>query len=137
MKATETFKNIIQTKLNEMAAADTLFAFSMGKAGKNIDDCVSYILNTVKNSGCSGFADDEIYGMAAHYYDEDSIEVGETYQGSVVVNHSVVLTEDDLKKAKEEAIERAIASNQDRMKKKTEAPKKKADQEVVTQGSLF
>ena len=25
-------------------------------------------------SGCKGFADEEIYSMAVHYYDEDDIE---------------------------------------------------------------
>ena len=36
----------------------------------------TYILNQVKKSGCCGFSDDEIFGMALHYYQEDNIEVG-------------------------------------------------------------
>lgn len=136
MKSTENFKNVIQAKLAEMAAADPLFAFSMGKAGKNIDDCITYILNTVQKSGCSGFSDEEVYGMAMHYYDEDDIEVGEKVECKVVTNHKVELTDEDHKQAKKEAIERAIASNQDRMKKKSEATKK-PDPGMATQGSLF
>ncbi|MBP9481471.1 MAG: hypothetical protein KBF15_08460, partial [Parabacteroides sp.] len=42
--------------------------FQYSKPEKNIDDCVTYILNEVKKSGCNGFADDEIYSMAVHYY---------------------------------------------------------------------
>ncbi|MDA6859547.1 Cas9 inhibitor AcrIIA9 family protein, partial [Escherichia coli] len=40
---------------------------------KNIDDCVTYILNYVQKSGCNGFSDGEIYGQAVHYYDENEI----------------------------------------------------------------
>lgn len=136
MKGSDEFKKVISAKLEEIANRDPLFAFSMGKAGKNIDDCITYILNTVQKSGCSGFSDEEIYGMAMHYYDEDSIEVGEPIQASVVVNHKVVLSDEDIKKAKQEAIERTILSNQERMKKKAEATKK-PDSEIAIQGSLF
>ena len=38
------------------------------KPTKNIDNCITYILNQVKKSGCCGFSDDEIFGMALHYY---------------------------------------------------------------------
>lgn len=136
MKGSEEFKKVISAKLQEIANGDPLFAFSMGKAGKNIDDCITYILNTVKQSGCSGFSDEEVYGMAMHYYDEDNIEVGEKVECKVVTNHKVELSDDDIKRAKEQAIERAIASNQDRMKKKSEATKK-PDPGMATQGSLF
>jgi hypothetical protein len=87
MKSTETFKNIILAKLHEMAAKDSLFKVAFHKATKNIDDCITYILNTVKASGCNGFADDEIFGMAAHYYDEDTIDPGKPIDCKVVVNH--------------------------------------------------
>ena len=88
MKVSESFKNIIQQHLEQRAAADTLFAVTFAKEGKNIDDCVTYILNTVQKSGINGFADDEIFGMAVHYYDEDNIEVGKPATNSrVVVNH--------------------------------------------------
>ena len=45
-----------------------LFAKSFSNPAKNIDDCVTYILNYVKNSGCNGFTDGEIFGQAIHYY---------------------------------------------------------------------
>jgi hypothetical protein len=89
MKTTEEFKKVIQAKLEEMAKMDALFAKTLQKKNKNIDDCCTYILNTVQKSGCSGFADDEIFSMAAHYYDEDSIKVGEPVNCKVVVNHHI------------------------------------------------
>ncbi len=89
MKATENFKNAINDHLQSLADNDTLFAETLKKPGKNIDDCVTYILNQVKKSGQNGFADDEVFAMAVHYYDEDTIEVGEKINGRVVVNHHI------------------------------------------------
>lgn len=88
MKGTDHFKTAIQNHLNGLAAKDELFAATLKKPNKNIDDCLTYILNQVKASGCNGFADEEIFGMAVHYYDEDDIKVGKPISGTVVVNHS-------------------------------------------------
>lgn len=68
MKTTDHFKNTIKTYLEQRAAQDELFAVVFAKPTKNIDDCITYILNQVKESGCNGFADEEIYGLAVHYY---------------------------------------------------------------------
>jgi len=89
MKATDPFKQVIKSYIEQRAKVDKLMAVSFAKEGKNIDDCVTYILNTVKKSGCNGFADDEIFSMAMHYYDEDNIKVGKPIDCKVVVNHSI------------------------------------------------
>lgn len=68
MKASNHFKNTIKAYLEQRAETDVLFSFQYSKPEKNIDDCVTYILNKVKKSGCNGFADDEIYSIAVHYY---------------------------------------------------------------------
>jgi len=69
MKGTEHFKRTIQMYLEQRAAEDTLFARNYRNPAKNIDDCVTYILNYVQRSGCNGFTDGEIFGQAVHYYD--------------------------------------------------------------------
>lgn len=89
MKSTDAFKETIRQHLESRAASDELFAVTLAKEGKNIDDCCTYILNQVQKSGCNGFADSEIFGMAVHYYDEDKIEVGKPINAKVIVNHSV------------------------------------------------
>ena len=94
MKATNHFTRTILTYLELRAESDTLFAESFAKENKNIDDCITYIFNEVQKSGCMGFADDEIYSIAVHYYDEDDIEVGKPMNGKIVVNHVVELTLD-------------------------------------------
>lgn len=133
MKATDPFKTTIKAYLENRAANDELFAETYAKEGKNIDDCVTYILNQVKASGCNGFADDEIYGMAVHYYDEDKIEVGKPIQATVVVNHTVELTDEDRAAARQKALDELVAEQ----KKKIAAKPKATAQPEVQQASLF
>ena len=87
MKGTDHFKRTIQMYLEQRAEEDALFAKSYRNPAKNIDDCVTYILNYVQKSGCNGFTDGEIFGQAVHYYDENEIEVGKPIQCQVAVNH--------------------------------------------------
>ena len=54
MKATEHFKQTIKAYLDERAKNDELFAVSYAKENKNMDDCVTFILNQVKSSKCMG-----------------------------------------------------------------------------------
>ncbi len=69
MKGSNHFKNTIKAYLDQRAETDILFSFQYSKPEKSIDDCVTYILNEVKKSGCNGFHDDEIFNMAVHFYD--------------------------------------------------------------------
>jgi len=87
MKGTDHFKRTIQMYLEQRAEEDTLFAKKYRNPAKNIDECVTHILNYVQKSGCSGFTDGEIFGQAIHYYEENEIEVGKPMNCQVVVNH--------------------------------------------------
>ncbi len=134
MKATNHFKNTIKAYLDQRAETDVLFSFQYSKPEKNIDECITYILNQVQKSGCNGFADDEIYSMAVHYYDEDNIEIGKSINANVVVNHVVELTAEEREEARREAIQRA----QDEAYKKMIQPVKKTKKvEINPQPSLF
>ena len=107
MKGTDHFKRTIQMYLEQRAAEDALFAKSYRNPAKNIDDCITYILNWVQQSGCCAYSGGEIIGQAIHYYDENEIEVGNPIQCKVVVNHpSAVLTEEEKAEARQEAIRR-------------------------------
>ena len=119
MKSTAIFKRTIEQHLNQVAIQDPLFAQTLKKENKNIDDCITYIFNQVKNSGCNGFEDDEIFGMAIHYYDEDTIEVGEKMNMKVVTNHTVHLTEEEKAEAKKEALDKLVAEEQKRLQTKS------------------
>ena len=136
MKSTEHFKNTIKAYLDKRASEDELFAIAYAKPNKNIDDCITYIFNTVKKSGCNGFTDDEVYSMAVHYYDEDNVEVGKNISCHVVVNHTVELTEAEKQQARKDAIQKVQDEAYLRMKQPLRKPQ--AKQTVVTnQPSLF
>lgn len=124
MQVSASFKNSIQSYLEQRAEYDELFARSYRNPLKNIEDCITYILNYVQKSGCNGFDDDEIFGQAVHYYDEADIEVGKPIDCKVVVNHHVELTEEEKAEARKEAIKRAENEVYSRMTQRKTAPKK-------------
>lgn len=124
MKVSTHFQTEIQSYLEQRAEYDELFARSYRNPLKNIEDCITYILNEVQKSGCNGFADDEIFGMTVHYYDEADIEIGKPIDCKVVVNHAVELTEEEKAEARKEAIKRAESEAYSRMTKRKPAPKK-------------
>ena len=138
MKATEQFTRTIAEYLNLRAATDTLFAPNLQKPHKSIEQCITYILNQVQKSGCNGFEDDEIYSMAVHYYDEDDLEVGNAIPCNVVVNHTIVLTDEEKADARQQALAQYQAEElrklQDRKRSK---PKNDASTEEVPQLTLF
>ena len=134
MKSTELFKKVIGDHLTGVAAADPQVAEKIANPKKNIDDCVTFILNQVKASDCNGFADAEIFGMAMHYYDEEDINPGEKVSCDVVINHAIELTPEEVEKAKKEAKEKIVAEEIDRLHKK---PAKKEESQKVEQTTLF
>jgi len=137
MKGTEHFKRTIQMYLEQRAAEDPLFAPNLIRPNKNIDDCITYILNEVQKSGCSGFSDDEIYSMAVHYYDEETIEVGKPNSCKVVVNHTIELTEEEKAEARQKAVEQFLREELSKIKSRNARPKKAEITEIVSQPSLF
>jgi hypothetical protein len=135
MKSTEKFKETIKKYLDDRAEIDELFEKNYKKEGKNIDDCIKYILNTVQKSGVNGFEDSEIYSMAIHYYDEDNIDPGKDIDTRVVVNHKVELTDEEKAEARGKAIRELINENKSSMKrsgKKKEETYKTVDKVIKT-----
>ncbi len=138
MKASDSFKQAISDYLTVRANLDEQFAVSFAKPNKNIDECVNFILNTVKESGINGFDDDEIYGIAVHYYDEDNLDPKylKAISGKIVVNHTPQLTEEE-KKELEEKAKNDYYQECLRKQKESIQPKKKAVKQEVQQLSLF
>lgn len=126
MKVSTHFQTAIQSYLEQRAEYDELFARSYRNPLKNIEDCITYILNYVQKSGCNSFDDDEIFEQAVHYYDEADIEVGKPIDCKVIVNHHVELTEEEKTEARKEAIKRAENEAYSRMTKRKTAPKKES-----------
>ena len=120
--------------LEQRAEEDALFAKSYRNPAKNIDDCVTHILNYVQKSGCNGFTDGEIYGQAIHYYEENEIEVGKPMNCQVVVNHVVELTEEEKAEARQNAARRYQEEELRKLQNRNRPPARKVTQ---SQPSLF
>lgn len=138
MKGTDHFKRTIQMFLEQRAAEDALFARNYHNPAKNIDDCVTYVLNYVKNSGCNGFTDGEIYGQTIHYYDENEIEVGKPINCQVAVNHVVELTAEEKAEARQKAIRQYQDEEVRKLQNRNSRPKAvKAQESKQPELSLF
>ena len=136
MKGTEQFNQSIKAYLDKRAIEDMLFAKKYIESTRTIDEVVTYILNQVKASGCSGFSDDEIYGMAVHCIDEPELEIGKQINCNVVVNHHVELTDEEKAEQKAIALRRFQDEELKKMEKKNK-PKVKIQVEKHPQLSLF
>lgn len=122
MKGTETFKKTIQDYLIRRGAEDPLFAITLQKENKNIDECLNYIFQEVQKSNMNGFADEEIYKMAVHYYDEDDLTASESKAVRVVVNHHVELTEEEKEEMKKRALDEVLREQKAILTKKKTKP---------------
>ncbi|RGM45596.1 MULTISPECIES: PcfK-like family protein [Bacteroides] len=136
----KTFKEAIKSYLDERAGTDELFAKSYAKENKNLDECCSYIMGEARKRGNAvAMSDTEVFGLAVHYYDEDDIKVNKLPAAARAVasasSQSVKLTEEDKKKAREEAIKRLTEEQYVLLKKKPLRGKKEAME--VQQMSLF
>ena len=115
-KATDYFKQTIQSYLQRRAQEDELFAPRYANPKKNIDDCITFILNYVKQS-------------------EDDIDIGKPLTNcKVVVNHTIVLTEEEKAEARRQAMQKAT---DEAYRKITQGKNKTKKAETATQSSLF
>lgn len=136
-KGTRAFNETIKAYLEERAENDALFAVKFANPSKSVEECVTFILNEVKKSGCCGFTDAEVYGMATHYYDEEEIEVGNPINCKVVVNHTVELTEEEKEQARQDAINKLRDEEIKKMRKPTQSRKTAEKKVTDVQPSLF
>lgn len=117
MKTSNAFKETIKAYLDKRASQDELFAVTYKKENKNLDECCNYVMKCAKDGGCAGYSDDEVFGWAVHYYDEDDIKNIKPISGKVIINKSVELTEEDKAEAKAEAMKEAIEEAKEEAKK--------------------
>ena len=69
MASNESFKQAIKAYLDKRAEEDSLFAPKYANEKKNIDECCSYIMGEARKRGNAvAISDEEVYGMAVHYY---------------------------------------------------------------------
>ncbi len=128
MKGTQAFQDTIRTYLDKMAESDALFAVKYANPSKSLSECITYIICQVQKSGCNGFEDDEIFGMAVHYWEESEIEVGKPVNCQVVVNHTIELTKEEKEQARQDAIAKLRDEEASKMRRPSQSKKATREQ---------
>lgn len=136
-------KAAIKAYLDERAKNDNLFAQNYAKENKSIDECVRYILGEAHKRGNAVYvSDEEVFGWAVHYYDEDDIKISRLPRN---VKASVKLSDEDKKKAYEQAVkeyrqlcvDRMRAADEEKAKRLAERRKAEREKCQTLQPSLF
>lgn len=116
MKASNPFKNAIKAYLDKRADEDELFAVTYKKENKNLEECFNYVMERAQKGGCQAYADEEVFGWAVHYYDEDDIKDVKPVNGTATVS------EKPKKVAKEKPLVQQVVDSKKALKKKEESP---------------
>lgn len=145
-KGSNRMKERIKEYLDAYAEKNEGFFFDYQNPDKNIDECCDFICTQVQKMGAMGLDDDDVFGLAIHYYQETdpgAITNGIMNTTNVVINHRVELTEEEKARAKEQAIKDLIEAEKrkklekekrDKEKAKAEAEKKR--EELAAEGVL-
>ena len=131
----QSFENAIKAYLDERSKTDELFAKSYAKPNKNLKECCNFILGEAKKRGNAvAISDNEVFGMAVHYYDEDDIKVNKL-PVNVKSSVSKSLTKEDEEKARQAALKRLEEEQYALLRKKPAKAKREVTE--VQQMSLF
>ncbi|MBR6806131.1 MAG: PcfK-like family protein [Bacteroidaceae bacterium] len=140
-------KTVIKTYLENRAAADPQFAARYANPKKSIEECCKYITGEAyakAKNGVAVLSDDAVFGLAVHYYDEDSIVVQRT--PSATSAPQAKLSKADREKLQRQAEAEYKAKVTAELKKqelarkqaqKEKAKAKREQEEAMFAGSLF
>lgn len=137
-------KERIKDYLDQMAANDPQFANEYANENKSLDECFQYILSEARKQGSSVcMTDEEVFGLAVHYYDEPEIKfkaVPENELSAVSTSdaHSepIELTDEERKEARRIALNR-LAEEQYKGMKNKPAKRSKSKTDDSQQMTLF
>lgn len=133
------FQQVIKVYLDQRAQEDAQFADNYARPGKSIEKCCNYIMRQAKKRGNAvAMPDEEVYGLAVHYYDEN-IPADECKPVSgartATPKPAVELTEEEKAAAREQAVAEyrsqqvAAIRREEREKKQREAQRQRERKE--------
>lgn len=137
-------KDVIKGYLDAKAKDDVLFAEMYKKPNKDINACWAYIVGMAKKRGNAVcMTDDEVYGLAVHYYCEDDLKsepIPKNFDCKLSTSEDADLSEEDKKRLRREAeaefkekvlkeLEEVKAVEMKEAGKKAEKEKKRAEAE--------
>ena len=141
------FEEAVKTYLDTRASEDAQFAANYAKQNKNFDECIRFIYGEVRklntNRGnCIALRDEDVFGLAVHYYDEDDIKVSEEVN-DIVADYvreaaaKVELTDEEKAEARKIAVQNEADRVQRKMKEDAEnrkkAPRERAKNEAQSE----
>lgn len=121
------FNDVIKAMLDKRAANDPLFAEAYRREGKSIKECCNYIISEVKRMKVNALTDEEVLGIAVHYYDEADIKASTAPACHVVVPATPEVEEARKAELQQIAEERYIEEQM----KKMQAPAKKVNKRTT------
>lgn len=124
-RSSDLFATAIKTMLDKRAASDPLFAEAYKREGKSIKECCNYIINEVQHMKVNALTDEEVLGMALHYYDEDKIIAVTAPACEVVVPNTPEIAEARKRELEAEAEKRYIDEVMSKMRVPAAKPKAK------------
>lgn len=131
MDSFDTFKKALKQYLDDRAQNDALFAQAYAKEGKTIDECASFIIgemNKKAQQGCYVASDEEVFGLAVHYFDEDNLKDIKPQSAQIVSNYK--LTDADKIELEQQAKENARAAYLKELEQKEKKAKKAREQRI-------
>lgn len=106
-----------------------------------MEECCSYIIGEARKRGNTvAMTDEEVFGLAVHYYDEDDIKINRVSMSRKTEDVEVTISAEEMEEARKEARQRAIdrlAEEQYALLRKKPSRAKKTAEEGVQQMSLF
>lgn len=132
------FAEVIKSYLDRRAAEDPQFAESYANPKKSIGECCDYIVSEVRRQNRTAMTDDEVYGLAVHYYDE--ADPGRIDKG-IASRARIVIPGEEKERLMAEAIEeykrQCIEEIKNRESKLSAISANKRKEEKMEQPTLF
>lgn len=140
-------EQVLKDYLDKRAAQDPQFAAKYANEKKSIRECAQYIIGEAASQaegGVAGMTDDEMFGLAVHYYDEENVKI-KGIRGDVRISRQAAVTKESAKieltaeekeQAHKLAMERAIEEQRKKMTER-KAKAKKDEKPQPEQMSLF
>ena len=82
-------------------------------------------------------ADDDVYSLACHFYDEDITDIGKPVNCKVIVNNRIELTEEEKAEARQRAISQYQAEELRKMQQRKSKSAAKPQEAKQTEPNLF
>ena len=79
LTASNAYEQAVLDYIESMDAPELIEKINAGDKG--LSDCMSYVKSQARSkavNGCAILTDQEVFGMAVHYFEEDSIKKGAT-----------------------------------------------------------